>query len=180
MKPIILVGYMTSGKSNIGLRLSKELNLEFLDVDVFIENRFRKRIIDLFKLWGEDTFRKRESVVAREIVGFENTVIATGGGTPCFYNNMDTLLQYGVVVYLNVTDEILSERLNLCKMSRPTVKDKSKEEIALFVKESMSKRRPIYEKAHIIIDASGKDNEQNEMTVTKKIIDKLYESGYFK
>lgn len=177
MKPIILVGYMTSGKSNIGLRLSKALNLSFLDVDVFIENRFRKRIVDLFALWGEDTFRKRESTITHEIVGFQDTVIATGGGLPCFYDNMDILLSNGIVVYLDVSEETLSERLSLCKQTRPTVKNKTDEEISVFVKDSMLHRRPIYEKAHITVEASGNNNEDNEIRITQNIIDKLNKYG---
>lgn len=177
MKPIILVGYMTSGKSNIGQRLSKELDMFFVDVDIFIENRFRKRIVDLFSIWGEDTFRRRESIIASEVVGFENAVIATGGGLPCFYNNMDTLLENGIVVYLEVSEEILSERLYLCRQTRPTVKDKTKDEIYTFVRESMWKRRPIYEKAHIKVDASGQNDEENEIRITGEIICKLREYG---
>jgi shikimate kinase len=91
MKPFFLIGYMGSGKTTLGKQLAKKLNLQFVDMDLFIENRYHKSISEIFKEKGEDGFREIERRTLQEIAGFENVIISTGGGLPCFFDNMDLM-----------------------------------------------------------------------------------------
>ena len=97
--PIFLVGFMGSGKSTIGRHLADALGYRFVDTDVFIETRFRQRILDMFAQHGEATFRRRERMVIEELMSMPDTVFATGGGLPCYEDTMELLLQSGSVVY---------------------------------------------------------------------------------
>lgn len=178
MKPLIIVGYMASGKSTIGRKLAHRLGLNFIDTDIFIENRFRKRIVDLFELWGEDTFREREHIITQEVVGIQDVVISTGGGLPCYHNNMDILLSEGTTIYLDINNENLTERLELCKRTRPTVRNKRIEEIKEYIDEAMIMRRPIYEKSHLIIDSNFVKDDYGEEIIVTQIIDTLKNQDY--
>lgn len=173
MKPIILIGYMGSGKSTIGRKLSQRLGLNFLDTDIYIENRFRRRIIDLFDDWGEDIFRKREHVITEEIVGIQDVVISTGGGLPCYHNNMDILLSEGITVYLYVNNPTLVKRLELCKRTRPTVANRSGQDLIDFVEESITLRAPIYQRAHFCVDVSNCENDSDEEDIVSDIVSVL-------
>ena len=91
MKSIILIGYMGAGKTTIGKLLASNLNCEFYDLDWYIESRFHKSIPEIFAERGEDGFRQIEHSMLQEVVGFEDAVIAVGGGTPCFFDNMEIM-----------------------------------------------------------------------------------------
>ncbi|MFC4666011.1 shikimate kinase [Falsiporphyromonas endometrii] len=174
-KPIFIIGYMGSGKSTIGRKLADELNFNFIDTDFFIENRFRQRVQDMFKTVGEETFRKREHMVIEELSGMTQSIIATGGGLPCFYNNMEIIKTCGISIYLEVSNEILTQRLELCKRTRPSVKDKSGEELFKHVEEGMALRAPIYQQADIIICANKLMTTEDEKVLAKKIASQLVE-----
>ena len=107
MKRIFLIGYMGAGKTTVGKALAKSMDLSFIDLDVYIENRFRKQISSIFAEKGEDGFRKIEQNMLHEVSDFEDCVISTGGGTPCFFDNMEYMKQHGTTVYLQVSvDEL--------------------------------------------------------------------------
>ncbi|NDV94318.1 shikimate kinase [Dysgonomonas sp. 521] len=152
MKRIFLIGYMGAGKTTAGRELAKELGLEFVDLDHFIQARYQKSVGQIFADVGESEFRNIEMNILKEVGEFENIVISTGGGTPCFFDNMDYMNQTGTTVYLKASPEALSSRLNLCKEKRPLIKDKNEEELFLFVVESLEKREPFYSKAKIIFE----------------------------
>jgi len=152
MKRIFLIGYMGAGKTTAGRELAKELNLEFVDLDHFIQARYQKTVGQIFAEVGEDEFRNIERNVLMEVGEFEDVVISTGGGTPCFYDNMEYMNHTGTTVYLKASPEALSSRLNLCKEKRPLIKDKNEEELYKFVVESLEKREPFYSKAGIIFE----------------------------
>ena len=99
MTRIILIGYMGAGKTTIGKALSKELGVIFYDLDWYIESRMRKSVAQIFAERGEEGFRKIEYNMLHEVAEFENVIISCGGGTPCFFDNMDYLNQQGKVVY---------------------------------------------------------------------------------
>ena len=153
MERFFLVGYMGSGKTTIGKLLAKELNLHFTDMDLFIENRYRKTISRLFAEKGESGFREIERTALEEVSEFENSVISTGGGLPCFYDNMELMNASGITIYLKVPEEVLAERLDAMKHNRPLIKDKNKEEIQAFIAESLEKRQSFYHQAHLTFDA---------------------------
>ena len=121
MKPLFLVGYMAAGKTTLGRRAAQLLNVEFIDLDAYIESRYRKRISDLFAERGEEGFRDIERRMLHEVAEFDNVLVATGGGTPCFFDNMEYMRHRGVTVYLAASVQTLCRRLSHAKVKRPLV-----------------------------------------------------------
>lgn len=173
MKRIFLIGYMGAGKTTAGRELAKVLDLEFIDLDHFIQARFQKTVNQLFQDVGENEFRQIEKNVLKEVGEFENVVISTGGGTPCFFDNMDYMNSVGTTVYLKASPEALSARLNTCKDKRPLIKDKNEEELYSFVNESLEKRNPFYSKAKIIFETEELINREDVNKYIQQLIEKL-------
>lgn len=169
MNPIYIVGYMGAGKSTLGRKLALELGLGFIDTDIFIENRFRERIVDMFASIGEESFRRRERYVIEELSGMTNCVISTGGGLPCFYDNMSLLNATGLTVYLYASDDVLAERLEYCKRTRPTIKDKTGEELLAYIQSAMQVRRAIYEQAKLHISIEGVNSSEEEQHLAQEL-----------
>lgn len=157
MHRIILVGYMGSGKTTVGKALSKETGMMFYDLDWYIESRMRKSVSQLFAERGEEGFRKIEYNMLHEVAEFEDVIISCGGGTPCFFDNMDYLNQQGDVVYLKATPETLYKHLLMAKVERPLLKGKSPEELIAYITEHLKERAPFYEKARHVLDVSVLD-----------------------
>ncbi len=149
MNRVFLIGYMGVGKTTIGKLLSKELNLQFIDLDKHIESRYRKTIQDILAEKGESKFRIIEREMLREVSTFQNVLISTGGGTPCFYDNMDVMNQQGVTVYIKASVQQLISRLLASKNVRPIIENKSPEELVCFVKTHLGERIEFYSKAKI-------------------------------
>ena len=158
MTRIILLGYMGAGKTTVGKALAKELGIIFYDLDWYIENRMRKSIAQIFEERGEEGFRKIEYNMLHEVAEFENVIISCGGGTPCFFDNMDYLNQQGQVVYLKADPEVLYKHLAMSKNDRPLLRGKSHEQLITFIREQLEKREPYYTKAKYILDVSLMDN----------------------
>lgn len=147
---VFLVGYMGVGKTTIGKLLSVELGVEFIDLDIYIENRYRKSISQLFELKGEDGFRKIEREMLREVATFQNVLISTGGGTPCFFDNMEMMNKHGITVYVKASVEELTARLLASKNVRPLIRDKSPKELKEFITQHLAQRNVYYSKAKIV------------------------------
>ena len=158
MRRIILIGYMGSGKTTVGKALSKETGMMFYDLDWYIESRMRKTVSQIFAERGEEGFRQIEYNMLHEVAEFENVIISCGGGTPCFFDNMDYLNQQGDVVYLKATPETLYKHLLMAKVERPLLKDKSPEELIAYITEHLKERAPFYEKARYTLDVNVLDN----------------------
>ena len=156
MKPIFLIGYMGSGKSTMGRSLSAYLNIDLIDLDHYIEARYHKSVRELFAERGEDAFRKIETNMLHEVGEFENVIIACGGGTPCYFDNMDYMNHKGITIYMKASHEALMRRLSLpkAKAKRPIIADKSNEELAIFITEAIEKRAPHYNRAMLHFDSS--------------------------
>ena len=122
MRRIILIGYMGSGKTTVGKALSKDTGMMFYDLDWYIESRMRKTVSQIFAERGEEGFRQIEHNMLHEVAEFEDVIISCGGGTPCFFDNMDYLNQQGDVVYLKATPETLYKHLMMAKVERPLLK----------------------------------------------------------
>ena len=168
MKRIILVGYMGAGKTTIGRALAKELGLDFYDLDWYIENRRRKKVPEIFAEMGEAGFRQIEHNMLHEVAEFEDVVISCGGGTPCFFDNIDYMNRQGQVVYLNCSPEVLHGHLLMGKTERPLLKGKSPEELIAFIKEQLATREQYYNKARYHLDVSLMDNyDKIKFTVDK-------------
>ena len=169
MTRIILIGYMGAGKTTVGKALSKELGIIFYDLDWYIESRMRKTVSEIFAERGEEGFRQIEYNMLHEVAEFEDVIISCGGGTPCFFDNMDYLNQQGQVVYLKAEPEVLYKHLLMAKVERPLLKGKSKEELLKFIKEQLEKREPFYTKAHYTLDVSLMDNYDKIKISVEKI-----------
>lgn len=160
MVRIIIVGYMGSGKTTFGKALSDSLGIPFYDLDWYIQTRMHKSISQLFAEYGEEGFRKIEHNMLHEVAEFENVIISCGGGTPCFYDNMDYMNQQGDTVYLRTTAEALHSHLIKARVERPLLTGKSPDEIKEFVRKQLAEREPSYNKAKHIIDMSPLDTLQ--------------------
>jgi shikimate kinase len=158
MRRIILIGYMGSGKTTVGKALSKDTGMMFYDLDWYIESRMRKSVPQLFAERGEDGFRKLEYNMLHEVAEFEDVIISCGGGTPCFFDNMDYLNEQGDVLYLKATPDVLYRHLLMAKVERPLLKGKSPEELIAYITEHLKEREPFYSKARYTLDVSLLDN----------------------
>ena len=150
---IILVGYMGSGKTKIGKKLSEKLDIPFIDSDQVIEEKMNKTIVQLFEELGESKFRVLESDFIRELSKKSSFVLATGGGLPCFYDNILFLNDLGLTIYLKTSSEILTNRI-LNDNKRPLIKGKNKEELNEFVTLNLLERECFYEKSRFILNES--------------------------
>ena len=152
MKRIILIGYMGAGKTTLGKALAQATDLQFIDLDWYIEERFHTSIQQIFADKGESGFRDIERRMLHEVAEFEDVIISCGGGTPCFFDNIDYMNQQGDTIYLKATPETLKAHLLMGKNKRPLIQGKSPEELIGFISESLSKRTMFYEKERHTID----------------------------
>lgn len=158
MKRVILIGYMGSGKTTVGKALSKETGMMFYDLDWYIESRMRKSVSAIFAEKGEEAFRQMEYNMLHEVAEFEDVIISCGGGTPCFFDNIDYLNRQGEVVYLKATPEMLYRHLLMAKVERPLLKDKTPEELTAYITQHLKEREPYYCKARHTLDVTLLDN----------------------
>ncbi len=163
---IYLIGYMGCGKSTIGRRLAAQLNLHFIDLDKYIEERCFKTIPAIFADEGESGFRERERHALIEVTQFEDVVVGTGGGAPCFFDNMELMNQNGITIYLSPDIETLANRLQKSKTERPLIAGKSREELLAFIANALKIRGPFYEKAQYTIHV---ENDLDPDEVVKDI-----------
>lgn len=166
---IIIIGYMGAGKTTVGKALGKELGVPFYDLDWYIETRMRKTVKQIFDERGEEGFRKMEYNMLHEVAEFENIIISCGGGTPCFYDNMDYLNQQGETIYLKATPEVLYGHLKMGKGVRPLLLNKTPEEMQAFIREQLAYREPFYEKAKHVLDVNLMDDYEKIKITTEKI-----------
>ncbi|MCD8268794.1 MAG: shikimate kinase [Parabacteroides sp.] len=153
MKRVFLIGYMGAGKTTVGKDLAGRMGLSFIDLDCYIEGRYHKTVGQIFAEKGEEAFRDIERRMLHEVSMFEDVLISTGGGAPCFFDNMEFMNGAGTTVYLKVSVEELAKRLETCKTTRPVLKGRFGEELRTFIGESLEKRNPYYMKVSVIFDA---------------------------
>ena len=166
MTRIFLTGYMGAGKTTLGRALAAELGIPFIDLDHYIEKRHCKTIAQLFAEKGEEGFREIERRMLHEVGEFEDVIISTGGGTPCFFDNIEYMNSQGTTVYLDVPVERLHIRLSIAKAKRPLIKDKNDEELMAFITEQLAKRAPHYCKAQYSFKA---DRLEDTMQVKESV-----------
>lgn len=168
MTRIILIGYMGAGKTTVGKALAKALNVPFYDLDWYIETRMRRTVKQIFDQEGEDGFRRIEHNMLHEVAEFENVVLSCGGGTPCFFDNIEYMNSLGQVVYLKASPEVLYEHLKMGKSVRPLLLNKTPEEVRQFIKEQLAYREQFYSKAQYTLDIDLLDNyDKINVTVEK-------------
>ena len=166
MVRIFLTGYMGAGKTTLGKAFARYMNIPFIDLDWYIEERFYKTVGELFIERGETGFRELERNMLHEVAEFENVVISTGGGAPCFYDNMDFMNRTGKTVFLEVHPDVLFRRLRVAKQQRPILQGKEDEELKAFIVQALEKRAPFYHQAQYIFNADElEDRWQIETSV---------------
>lgn len=158
---IFLIGFMGSGKTTAGKKLANILSYSYLDLDTFVEQQEQDSIKSIFEKKGESYFRQQESKYLRKISQYKDCVISTGGGAPCFYDNMDYMNNAGLTVYLKLQPEQLASRLKNAREERPLIKDKNDQELLQYITEKLSERERHYRRAKLIVD--GFDLNINEL-----------------
>lgn len=158
--PIALVGLPGSGKSTIGKSLALQLNVPFLDLDTILEDSFGMRITEFFAQKGEDEFRKQEALALQKVIegNIGSYILATGGGTPCFGNNLKLLKQYTLTVYLKASWSELANRLHH-DSQRPLLQELNKGSLTAALKQKFEWRLPFYEQANVIVDNTKEPQE---------------------
>lgn len=169
MKRIIIIGYMGSGKTTVGHALSQELGLPFYDLDWYIETRMHRTVKQIFDEKGEEGFRKIEHNLLHEVAEFEDVIISCGGGTPCFFDNIDYINRQGETVYLKCTTDVLYKHLKMGKTVRPLLLNKTHDEVKTFIEAQLKQREPFYAKAKHIVDVSLMDNKEKIKTTVDAI-----------
>ena len=172
---LVLIGFMGSGKTSLGLRLSYRLQLPVDDTDKIIEARAGKSIAEIFASEGEGSFRQKETEVLREIVSgkFSKRILSLGGGTPVQLQNQPLIRKCGTVVYLRISPEAVYERLK-GDTTRPLLQCEDPLER---IRKMLKERGPAYERcADLIVDV----DEKKQPEVVEEIVEYLLETGYLK
>lgn len=154
---LYLLGYMYSGKTTVGRSLAQQLGFGFVDLDQLFEERYHTSIPLFFNRYGEDAFRKLEQLMLHSTETMDNAVISTGGGTPCYFDNMEWINAHGVSVYLNVSVAKIVQRAHASKKIRPVLANKSPEELQAFIECQLAQRMPFYRMAQIRFPADEPD-----------------------
>ncbi|MDE5962286.1 shikimate kinase [uncultured Duncaniella sp.] len=159
MKAIFLIGYMGSGKSTLGRALSQRCDVDFIDLDDYIEARAGKKIREIFAEEGEAAFRDLERRMLLEVSEKDNVLVACGGGTPCFGDNMSLMNSRGITVLLQTSHQRLFERLKRGRHKRPLIASLTDEQLDVFIDEQLEKRMPHYSKSAEIFDSTLLEDE---------------------
>lgn len=170
MRPVFFVGYMGSGKSTLGRLLTRETGIEFIDLDSYIENRYHRSIGQLFSERGEEGFREIEREMLHEVSEMQDVVIACGGGTPCFFDNMDYMNKSGTTIWLTAPISILHSRLMRGRHKRPLIATMDSEQLWDFISVSLKKREPYYSKAKDHFDTALLETESDREETAHRFI----------
>ncbi|MDB4901037.1 MAG: aroK [Mucilaginibacter sp.] len=164
---IFLVGFMGSGKTTLGRKLASRLGYEFMDLDHILETQVGMSITEYFSSFGEDAFRKLESEVLKQTKYPENTVISTGGGLPCFFDNMQWMNTHGKTVYIKLSPKTLADRLENEKEKRPVLNGAKGKDLFAFIEGKLTDRDKFYSQATIIADGLSLTAEKVEQLLNK-------------
>jgi shikimate kinase len=152
---VYLIGFMGAGKTHWGKKLSQKMQLPFFDLDDEVQQYASMSIAEIFANDGEEYFRELEANVLRSITDLQKGfVMSCGGGTPCYFKNIDLMKSKGVVVWLNTPTDMLMNRLMLEKDKRPLIRDLSEEQLKSFIIKKMADRSIYYEQAALKVDES--------------------------
>lgn len=144
MNNIVIVGFSGAGKSTVGRRLADKLAMAFVDLDLYIEEKYHTAIPLLFQRYGESAFRTLESAALMEVLSLDNTVIAVGGGTPCFGDNMEKINANAFSIYIQLDENELVDHLLHSKKKRPLTSHLSESELHEYVRKTLVVREPFY------------------------------------
>ena len=150
---IYLTGFMGAGKTFLGKLWAEDNSLSFFDLDLLIEDEERMSVEKIFSTYGEDYFREKEAAVLRNTDRFDDCIIACGGGTPCFFDNMKWMNKTGVTVFLNESPENIFHHIINEKKMRPLLKSQTAESLPVFIEEKLNERIPFYSQSKISLPA---------------------------
>ena len=173
MLPIFLIGYMGSGKTTLGRGVEARAHISFVDLDQYIEEEYSTSISNLFKERGESGFREIERESLIELSDRKDILIACGGGTPCFFNNMELMNNIGITVWLDASIDVLHARLSEAKSQRPLISNLNDEELREYITESLNKRNIYYSQANHRFVADKLDNIKDLEESIDKFIEKF-------
>lgn len=154
---IYLVGYMGAGKTTAAKRIANRLGWEVVDTDALFEEKYKISVDDFFQKYDEPLFRKLESEILKHTGLLEHTVISTGGGTACFFDNMDWMNRHGITVFMRISPKSVVDRVLHSHHKRPLTRGKSEEELFEFVSQHYSSRLPFYEQAQVTVKSENFD-----------------------
>lgn len=165
-KIYFLIGFMGSGKSMLSRGVTDRIDAIAVEMDEEIESTADMSINDIFSSRGEEGFRNLEREVLHDLIRqYQNAgkivLISTGGGVPCFFDNMEVMNRFGTTIFINPSVERLCARLESKHMDRPLIKDKNPAEIKEYIKSNLEKRLPFYKQAHIQINMVYDDKDLN-------------------
>ncbi len=165
---IFLTGFMAAGKSTLGKKLAQLFQIEFIDLDQYIEQKNSKTVTEIFKDLGEVTFRELESKCLEEIFQInKKCIVALGGGTVCFHDNLVKIKENGLLIYLQLPSQVLAQRLKDSATERPLVQNLKDVELMLMIEQQLKNRSTFYEQADLIINGLN----LTEQILHDKIID---------
>lgn len=150
---VYLIGYMASGKTRFGMELEAKTGYRFIDTDELFAERYRISILDFFEKYNEESFRKIEKELLLETLTYQDAIIATGGGTPCFFDNIDVIKRNGISIYLKMDVISLVNRLAIVRKKRPLLKDKTTSELESYIRTQIAERELFYSQADYTVDA---------------------------
>ena len=168
MNRIYIVGYMGAGKTTAARRLANHLGWGVVDTDAMFEEKYKISVCDFFNKYDEPLYRKLESEVLKSTESLENGVISTGGGTACYFDNMEWMNQHGLTVFLRISQKAVVDRLVHAKRKRPLAEGKTEAELTEFVNRHYTSRLPYYEQAQITVKAEDLDLEGLVRLIEKK------------
>ncbi len=144
---LFLIGMMGSGKSYWAQRLADQSNIDWMDLDAEIEKETLQTIGEIFETEGEAFFRNKERDALHNLSAYQNIIVATGGGTPCFHNNMQWMNEHGTTIWIDEPVEMLVKRLTPEKAHRPLIKNLNDDELHTFLSNKLKEREPFYNQA---------------------------------
>ena len=143
---------MGCGKSTLGKKLAKNLDFNFIDLDDFIEDCEARTIQEIFEINGESYFRKLERFYLLKVINNKNIVISVGGGTPCFYDNINQMNKNGLTIYINMPTKVLVNRLKSSNKFRPLIEGMKEIELKDYINKTIREREVFYNKSHNIVN----------------------------
>jgi shikimate kinase len=162
---IFFIGFMGCGKTTWSRKLANHLGYEFMDLDHILEAKVGMTIAEYFTLHGQDAFRQLESSILKETAYPENAVVSTGGGLPCFFDNMDWMNANGQTLYIKLSPKTLAERLDKGKATRPLIQGLHGEELVAFIAEKLAERESFYEQATHVVNGIDMSVEKLETII---------------
>lgn len=162
---IFLIGFMGSGKTTLGEKLARRLEYNFIDLDQYIESKESKKINKIFSSYGEERFRVIEAENLRLLEILKDVVISTGGGAPCFHDNMDWMNAHGLTVYLKHDAESLYQRLKSARKKRPLISGMSKSKLFNYIRDTLTSREEYYNRANITLEGKSQKAKELELIV---------------